>query len=50
MHNQVASRARAYWLRGEQDKAREDLKRARHLDPSYPTWQERFREFEGMFE
>ena len=43
------SRALAYWLRGEQDKARLDLEYARQLDPSIPTWQERFREYEEMF-
>ncbi len=43
------SRALAYWLLGEHDKAQQDLVRAHQLDPSLPTWQERFREFEGMF-
>ena len=43
------SRALAYWLMGEHDKAQHDLESARQLDPSRPTWQERFREFEGMF-
>ena len=43
------SRALATWLLGEPDKARRDLERARELDPSFPTWQERFREFEDMF-
>ena len=43
------SRALAYWLLGEPDKARRDLERARERDPSFPDWQERFREFEGMF-
>ena len=43
------SRALAYWLIDEHDKAQQDLVRAHQLDPSLPTWQERFREFEGMF-
>ncbi len=43
------SRALAYWLLDERDKAREDLEQARRIDASSPTWQERFREFEGLF-
>ena len=43
------SRALAYWLIDEHNKAQQDLVRAHQLDPSLPTWQERFREFEGMF-
>ncbi len=43
------SRALAYWLLGEHDKAQQDLEHAREITPSLPTWQERFREFEGMF-
>lgn len=43
------SRALAYWLLDETDKARRDLERARELDASLPGWQDRFREFEGMF-
>ncbi len=43
------SRALAYWLLGEHDKAQQDLELAREIAPSLPTWQERFREFEGMF-
>ena len=43
------SRALAYWLLDEHDKAQQDLVRAWRLDPSRRTWQERFREFEGMF-
>ncbi len=43
------SRALAYWLLDEHDKAQQDLERAREIDPSRPAWQERFREFEGMF-
>ena len=43
------SRALAYWLLGERDKAREDLEHARRIDASFLNWQERFREFEGMF-
>ena len=42
------SRALAYWLLGDQDKARQDLDRARQIDPSFPSWQDRFHEFEGM--
>jgi hypothetical protein len=33
----------------EHDKARKDLDRARHINPSTRPWQERFREFKGMF-
>ncbi len=44
------SRALAYWQLDEHDKARLDLEHARQLNPSIPTWQERFREFGGMFE
>ncbi len=43
------SQALAYWFLGEPDKARRDLERVRELDPTFPAWQERFREFEGMF-
>ncbi len=43
------SRALAFWLLEERDRARRDLERARQLDPSLPDWQQRFREFEGLF-
>ena len=43
------SRALVYWLLGEHDKAQRDLELAREIAPASPTWQERFREFEGMF-
>ncbi len=43
------SRALVYWLLDDKDKARRDLERAHQLDPSGPTWEERFREFEEMF-
>lgn len=43
------SRALAYWLLGDKDKARKDLEAARGIDSSLPTWQDRFRDFEGMF-
>ena len=43
------SRALAYWLLDDHEKAKQDLERARQQDPSLPTWQERFRDFEGMF-
>jgi tetratricopeptide (TPR) repeat protein len=43
------NRALAYWLLSEHDKAQQDLEHAREIAPSLPTWQERFREFEGMF-
>ena len=43
------SRALAYWLLDEPDKARADLEDARRIDASLPSWQDRFREFEGMF-
>jgi len=42
------SRALAFWLLGEQDKARSDLEEARRIDPSLPDWQQRFREFEEL--
>ena len=41
--------AAPYWLLDEHGKARLDLEHAHQLDPSIATWQERFREFEGMF-
>jgi tetratricopeptide (TPR) repeat protein len=44
------SRALAYWQLGEQGKARADLARAHEIDPAFPTADERFREFEKMFE
>jgi tetratricopeptide (TPR) repeat protein len=44
-----ANRALAYWLLGEHDKARQDLEHAHQIAPSFVTWQERFRQFEGMF-
>jgi tetratricopeptide (TPR) repeat protein len=43
------SRALAYWLLDEYNKAQQDLERARQIDSSFPAWQERFHEFEGMF-
>ena len=43
------SRALAYWQLDEHDKARQDLEHARQIDPSFATWQERFREFEEEF-
>ncbi len=43
------SRALAYWLLDDRDKARQDLQRAHQRDPTSPTWEERFREFEEMF-
>ncbi len=43
------SRALAYWLLGEHGWARSNLKRARQMDPLWPTWQERFRKFKRMF-
>ncbi len=43
------SRALAYWLLDEHDKAREDLEHVRKIDALLPTWEERFREFEEMF-
>ncbi len=43
------SRALAYWLLGEHDLARSNLKRVRQIDPSRPIWQERFRKFARMF-
>ncbi len=43
------SRALAYWQLGEQMKAREDLVRAHEIEPSFPTADERFGQFEEMF-
>ncbi len=43
------SRALAYWLLGDHDNARRDLIRAREINPRLSLWQDRFREFEGMF-
>jgi tetratricopeptide (TPR) repeat protein len=43
------SRALVYWLLEKHGVAQQDLERAREIDPGFPTWQERFREFEGMF-
>jgi len=43
------SRALAYWQLGEEVKARADLTRARDIDPSLPTPEERFEQFEEMF-
>jgi len=43
------SRALAYWLLGEHDKARADLRRAREIDPDFMKGRDRFREFEEMF-
>lgn len=45
----LGSRALAYWLLDEHDKARSELERARQFDPPIPDWEERFREFEKMF-
>ena len=42
------SRALAYWLLDDTDKARQDLERAHQLGPSFPTSDERLREFEGL--
>lgn len=42
------SRALAHWLRDDQDRARKDLQRARKINPSLPTWQKRFLEFEEL--
>ena len=43
------SRALAYWQLGELDLARQDLARAREVDASFPTPEDRFRQFEAMF-
>jgi len=43
------SRALAYWQLGELDLARQDLARAHEVDPSVPTPEERFQQFEAMF-
>ena len=43
------SRALAYWLLDDKERAIQDLERARKIDPATPTWQERFKDFEGMF-
>lgn len=43
------SRAFAFWLLEDQERARRDLALARRLDPARPTWQERFVAFEKQF-
>jgi len=43
------SRALAHWQLGDMDKAREDLARAHEVEPSFPTADERFGQFEEMF-
>ena len=43
------SRALAYWILGDLDKARQDLERAHRLESSFPTSEQRFREFEELF-
>ncbi len=43
------SRALAFWQLGQQAKAREDLARAHEIEPSFPTADERFGQFEEMF-
>ena len=43
------SRALAYWLLGRHEEARQDLARARDLDSSVPSWEDRFRAFEALF-
>jgi len=43
------SRALAYWVVGDLDRARLDLERANRLGSSFPTAEERLREFEGLF-
>jgi tetratricopeptide (TPR) repeat protein len=46
--NTLDSRAFAYWLLEEHEKARKDLDQAREIDSSHLTWQERFHEFEEI--
>jgi tetratricopeptide (TPR) repeat protein len=41
-------RAMTYWLLGKREEAKRDLKEARVLDPSFPDWEERFRQFEKL--
>ncbi len=43
------SRALAHWQLDDKGRARQDLERARQLDSSMPSWEQRFREFEEMF-
>lgn len=42
------SRALVYWMLHDYSLARLDLKQAREIDPSRPTWNERFQEFEDL--
>ena len=42
-------RALVYWLLEKLGAARQDVEHAREIDPRFPTWQERFREFETVF-
>lgn len=44
------SRALAYWQLGERGKAEADLARAHEIDPTFPAPEERFGQFEEMFE
>ncbi len=43
------ARAFAFWLLEDREKARGDLQLAQRLDPSRPTWYERFAEFEEIY-
>lgn len=43
------TRAFAYWILEDRERARRDVELARRLDPARPTWQERFVEFENEF-
>ena len=43
------SRALVHWLMSRDNLARDDLERARALDPSFRPWQERFKDFEALF-
>lgn len=43
------SRALAWWVLGDHDKARKDLERARQLNPEFADWRKRFGEFEKLF-
>lgn len=41
-------RALTFWLMGLHEEARRDLESAQALDPNFPDWEERFRQFEKL--
>ena len=47
---ELYTRGKAVLEKEDYDKAREDLECSHRLDLSCPTWEERFQEFEAIFE